>query len=35
MSPWGGEQTMSIAAERPLAEADAFGALREIERRVL
>jgi pyruvate dehydrogenase E1 component len=30
-----GEQTMSIAAERELAEADTFGTLREIERRVL
>ena len=30
-----GDQTVSIAAERPLAEADTFGALREIEHRVL
>src|SRR5246127_2970263 len=31
----GGDQTMSIAAGRPLAETDTFGALRDIERRVL
>src|SRR6201996_1757851 len=31
----GGDQTMSIAAGQPLAETDTFGALRDIERRVL